>query len=100
MNDLYISKSNGHFSVFVLPDLATSDTVDHPTLLEASSALGFQETTMVTYLSHWLSFWYLLLVSHPLKNGMSKGSVFGLLFYSQLLVISPNLMVLYIINEY
>lgn len=49
MNDLYISEANGHFSVFVLPDLAKSDTVDHSTVLEASSALGFQETTMATY---------------------------------------------------
>lgn len=75
MNDLYISKSNGHFSVFVLPDLATSDTADHPTVLEASFALGFQETTMATYLSHWMSLQSLLLVSHPLKSGMNKGSI-------------------------
>lgn len=100
MNDLYISKSNGHFSVFVLPDLAKSDTVDHSTVLEASSALGFQETTMATYVSHWLSLRSLMLVSHPLKNRMTKGSVFRLLFYSQLLEISPNLMVLETINKY
>lgn len=72
-------------------------TVDHPTLLEAPSSFGFYENTLATYLPHWLHLQCLSLVFHPLKNAMSQGSGFGPLLYSQLLVISPNLLDLYTI---